>query len=207
VDSDRPSTYRQEALGAFAHEIRTPLTAIKMVMELGRRAGDAGTVVFDADIAEMFEESMAGLEELAEGIQALSWLERGKLNLTSGPCQLGAALETARRSLGEDAPFIVEGTTDIAGPWDPEKLADSLAAVIEGAARCGDGTPGLVAQPGAGSTRVVVECGARGGEPRRINADLGFRFFTACLVLEQMDASVVCERRARYMRIEIELPG
>ncbi|MCA9855205.1 MAG: HAMP domain-containing histidine kinase, partial [Dehalococcoidia bacterium] len=82
--------YRSEALGAFAHEFRTPLTAIKMVMELGRRSAEGEAIHLDPEVAAMLEESMDNLEELADGIQALSWLERGKLNLESGPCDLAA---------------------------------------------------------------------------------------------------------------------
>jgi hypothetical protein len=200
------TVYRQEALGAFAHEFRTPLTAIKMVMELGRRAGEEGTIVLDRDIAEMFYESMAGLEHLADGIQALSWLERGKLAVTNGPCELVAALQGAREMLGE-VPFEAAGSLDISGPWDPAKLTECLAAVIEAAARCGDGAPRLQAEQGSGTTMLTVESGQPGGPERSINADLGFRFFAACLTLEQLDGSVVCERRAGYLKVEIELPS
>jgi signal transduction histidine kinase len=207
VSPEDRTGYRQEALGAFAHEFRTPLTAIKMVMELGRRAGGEGKIVLDPEIAEMFDESMAGLEELADGIQALSWLERGKLALSDGPCELSDAIAGVRRLLGEDVAFEVAGAEKISGPWDPEKLRDCLAALIDAAVRCGDGAPVLRAEQGSGTTLLVVESGKPGGEARPINADLGFRFFAACLTLEQFDGSVVCERRAGYLRVEIELPS
>jgi hypothetical protein len=204
--TERRTGYRAEALGAFAHEFRTPLTAIKMVMELGRRAGEDGSIVLDRDIAEMFDESMSGLEHLADGIQALSWLERGKLTLSDGPCDLAAAVQGAREMLGE-VPFEAGGSLDISGPWDAEKLPECLAAVIEAAARCGDGSPRLRAEQGPGTTLMTVESGRPGGEERPINADLGFRFFAACLTLEQLDGSVECERRAGYLKVEIELPS
>lgn len=207
MESNTPGTHRRQAIGAFAHELRTPLTAIKMVIELGRRAGSDGSIVLEPDIAEMFDESLQGLESLADGIQALSWLERGKLRLSPGPCELETAIQRARDLLGADVSLASAGVEGHSGPWDIDLLPECLAAVVEAAARCGDGSARLSAEGGSGGTRVVVESGEPGGAERPINADLGFRFFSACVALEYADAFVECERREHYVRVEVELPG
>lgn len=199
--------YRSEALGAFAHEFRTPLTAIKMVMELGRRSAEGEAIHLDPEVAAMLEESMDNLEELADGIQALSWLERGKLNLESGPCDLAAVFGQVGAILGETFPVSCSGIEGVSGPWDPARLPGVLAAVIKAASRCGIGDVAISAGPQPDGAIVTISSGQPGGDQRPINADLGFEFFAACVTLEYAGAKVTCERASRYLKIEIELPG
>lgn len=205
--SESPVNFRSEALGAFAHEFRTPLTAIKMVMELGRRGAPEGAINLDPDIAGMLVESVANLEVLADGIQSLSWLERGKLSLEDGPCDLGTIIEAARASLDEAVTLSVSGVDGITGPWDSARLPKVLAAVVETVSRCGGGPVALHATTASGGTRLCISSGEPGGNERPINADLGFEFFAACVTLEYGDATVSCERASRYLMVDIELPG
>ncbi len=205
--SGSPVNFRNEALGAFAHEFRTPLTAIKMVMELGRRAGQGEDIHLDPEIAEMLDESVRNLETLADGIQALSWLERGKLKLDDGPCDLAASIAAARVSLGETVAVTTAGADGVTGPWDPARLPGAIAALIETAARCGTGEVAITASAADGATSLTVASGEPGGNPRALNADLGFDFFAACLLLQYGDANIICERSTRYFKVTVELPA
>ena len=56
--------YRREAMGAFAHEVRTPLTSIRMVMELGRRQAPAGQLALDGELSAMLTSSVDDLQRL-----------------------------------------------------------------------------------------------------------------------------------------------
>ncbi len=205
--SESPVNFRSEALGAFAHEFRTPLTAIKMVMELGRRAGQGDDIHIDSEVAAMLDESLQNLEVLANGIQALSWLERGKLTLDNGPCDLASAIATARVTLGETVSFTVDGADGITGPWDAARVPGAIAALIETASRCGTGDVAVTAAPNGESAVLSIASGESGGEPRPLNADLGFEFFAACLLLQYGDATIDCERASRYFRVTVELPA
>jgi len=61
--------YRREAMGAFAHEVRTPLTSIRMVLELARREGTNGELVLDGELAGMLDASVDDLQQLADDLQ------------------------------------------------------------------------------------------------------------------------------------------
>ena len=60
--------FRREAMGAFAHEVRTPLTSIRMVMELGRRQSTGGQLVLDRELANMLSTSVDDLQRLADDL-------------------------------------------------------------------------------------------------------------------------------------------
>ena len=77
--SDDAELFRREAMGAFAHEVRTPLTSIRMVMELARRQSSEGQLMLDAELAEMLSSAVDDLLGLADDLQEGSRLERGKL--------------------------------------------------------------------------------------------------------------------------------
>lgn len=108
-------------MGAFAHEVRTPLTSIKMVMELARRQSTEGGLLLDDELAGMLRTSVDDLQSLADDLQETSRLERGRLNLSPGPCDLAAAVEAARDLLRS---IEISGSVEpgIDGPWDASRL-------------------------------------------------------------------------------------
>src|SRR6188768_3431559 len=116
-----PEMYRREAIGAFAHEIRTPLTSIKIAMDLARRQSAEGELLLDPELAEMLRTSVEDLERLTDDLQETSRLERGRLALSTGPCDLMAAIEAARDMLGQ---VELRGISEpgIEGPWDAPRL-------------------------------------------------------------------------------------
>ncbi|MFN0145548.1 MAG: sensor histidine kinase [Dehalococcoidia bacterium] len=206
---DDEERYRREALGAFAHDLRSPLTSIGMVFELGDRAAGDGAITFDAELFRMLKTSIDTIESLADGIQEVTRLERGRVALSRGPAELGAAIRAAAELL---APAVTvsgdAGATPLAGPWDAARLAQAIAEMATAVNRSGAGTGQVTLQvaPGAGTVSVTIESGTPGGRPREVASDLGFGFFRARALMLAMGAAVGCARSQGYFRVTLRLP-
>lgn len=205
---DETEAMRREALGAFAHEIRTPLTSIRMVLELARRAGEEGELRLDRELAEMLTVSIDDLQTLADDLQELSRLERGKVALSPGPCELPAAVAAATELLGQAPRLECEAVDEVAGPWDAARLVRALAGFARSANRIGDGS-GVVrlrTERAEGSVRLWFESGTLEGPQRPIQADAGFAFFRSRQLVVAMGGSVHCDRRDRAVQFGVVLP-
>ena len=200
--------YRREAMGAFAHEVRTPLTSIRMVMELARRQSSAGQLLLDSELAEMLSASVDDLQRLADDLQETSRLERGKLSLSPGPCNLHAAIEAARDFASKDLSFEGDPPTGVEGPWDAARLVRSISGFVEAANRIGDGSGvvRLACFPHDCDVEIRFESGSRGNVRDGVAADAGFAFFRSRQFVLAMGGSVDCERSERYARITVSLP-
>jgi signal transduction histidine kinase len=199
---------RREALGAFAHDLRTPLTSIRLLLDLATDR-ETGEVRLDAELAPMLVQSVADLEALADALHEASRVERGKLKLSRGPGNLAACLRAARKALDPRVQIAGEVDASLVGPWDPERLAAALAGLAEATNRigCGDGVVRLRLQPGGHGVRLGLTSGEPGGEPGRIAADAGFGFFQARTLLVAMGAEVEWSRADQYFSVTLTLPG
>jgi signal transduction histidine kinase len=198
--------YRREAMGAFAHEVRTPLTSIRMVVELARRQSSDGQLLLDSELAEMLNTSIDDLQRLADDLQEASWLERQKATISRGPCDLAAAVEAARDVA---RPIVIDGAAPaVQGPWDAARLVRAIAGFVESANRIGDGSGlvRLVAAAAPGGVKVSLESGTPAGEERPVLADAGFGFFRSRQFVLAMDGAVDCTRSERYAYIVVTLP-
>jgi len=208
-DSDEAEHYRREAIGAFVHEVRTPLTSLRMVMELARRQSNDGQLFLDAELAQMLSSSLADLQRLADGLQEGSRLERGKLPLSRGPCHLPEVVETAREVIaGEHIALAGSSPAAVQLPWDAARLVRAIAAFAGSANRIGDGS-GVVrlsCEVTAGSVRLVFGSGEPCPGDRPIAADAGFSFFHARQLVVAMGGSVHCDRADRSATITVALP-
>ena len=204
---DDPDMYHREAIGAFAHEVRTPLTSIKMVMELAQRQSADGGLLLDGELTEMLRRSIEDLQQLADDLQETSRLERGKVSLSPGPCDLAAAIEAARNMLGK-LDLRAMSNPGIMGPWDAARLARSIAGFSESANRIGDGS-GVVhleAHLAGNEAELIFTSGVRKPTSREIAADAGFAFFRSRQLVLAMGGSVHCERAERFATFRVALP-
>ncbi|MBA4180140.1 MAG: hypothetical protein C0506_06075 [Anaerolinea sp.] len=200
--------YRYEAMGAFAHEIRTPLTSIRMVMELARRQSSDGKLLLDTELAEMLKASVDDLQHLADDLQEASRLERGKVPVLFGPCDLGAAVDAARELLGHAVSIEGVVPAGIEGPWDVARLVRAIAGFAESANRMGNGSGTVEFQCAADgeACRVGFSSGAPGASTKPIASDAGFAFFRSRQTILAMGGNVDCIRGERYARIDARLP-
>ncbi len=208
ANMDDPEHYRRELLGAFAHEIRTPLTSIKMVMELARRQADGDRLALDVELAEMLRTSVDDLQALADDLQETSRLERGRLTLGTGPCDLGAAIAAARELLDGQPELVVGHAGSGEGPWDAPRLVRAIAGLGQSANRLGDGSGRVQLDWEFGGDGAVLKfrSGEPGGAPRTIGADAGFSFFRSRQLVLAMGGSVHSARAERYATFVVALP-
>ena len=201
--------YRREAMGAFAHEVRTPLTSIRMVMELARRQSSEGQLLLDTELAEMLASSVDDLQHLADDLQEASRMERGKVAISFGPCDLGAAVEAARGLMGRDIAIAGPVPQGIQGPWDVPRLVRAIAGFATAANRIGNGNGEVrfECQAVPSGTRICFESGTAGPETKSISADAGFAFFRSRQLIVAMGGDVSCLRGERYVKIVADLPS
>jgi signal transduction histidine kinase len=200
--------YRREAMGAFAHEVRTPLTSIRMVLELASREADGKGLTLDAELAAMLNSSVDDLQQLADDLQEASRLERHKLLLGRGPCDLRAAVEAARELLGHEAEILGDVPEHIEGPWDVPRMVRAIAGFTRSTNRIGDGcgVVGLAFEHGGNEIRLGFSSGEPGGDAKEIGADAGFSFFRSRLFVMAMGGALDWERSNRYFRMTAHLP-
>lgn len=200
--------YRREAMGAFAHELRTPLTSIRMVLELAKRQSTGGETILDAELATMLNTSVDDLQRLADDLQETSRLERGRVILSAGPCDLGAAIEAAGELVGPHLAMASTVPAAIAGPWDAGRLVRAIAGFAQAANRIGDGsgTVNVAVEQGPGGVTLGFASGKPNGAAKAIAADAGFSFFRARQIVLAMGGSVECERFDRFVNIRVGLP-
>lgn len=206
---DEADLYRREAMGAFAHEIRTPLTSIRMVLELARRQSAGGSLQLDAELANMLVASIDDLQRLADDLQETSRLERGRLPVSRGPSDLAAALDEAAVLLGSHVEISGRPSSGVTGAWDAAVLPRVLAGFAIAANRVGDGLGVVrlsVVTDTHNSAAVIFESGQRSGRPREVAADIGFAFFRSRQFVAAMGGSVDLERTERHARITVRLP-
>ncbi|MBI2766977.1 MAG: HAMP domain-containing histidine kinase [Chloroflexi bacterium] len=209
---DKPETeeevYRREAMGAFAHEVRTPLTSIRMVIELARRETPNEGLVLDSELAAMLITSIDDLQQLADDIQEASRLERHKLLIGRGPCDLHAAVETAEELLQGDIAIAGSVPKGIDGAWDLPRVVRAIAGFTRATNRIGDGSGSVrldCAVTGDG-VRLRFTSGTRAGEPKPVAADAGFGFFQSRLFVLAIGGTVEWERSNRYFSVTACLP-
>ena len=200
--------YRREAMGAFAHEVRTPLTSIRMIIELARRQSADGQLLLDAELSAMLGSSIDDLQHLADDLQEASRMERGTVAISHGPCDLGAALEAARGLMGREIELTGPVPEGIEGPWDVPRLVRAIAGFATAANRIGNGS-GAVRfshQMLASATTLCFESGTPGPETRAVSADAGFAFFRSRQLVVALGGEVTCTRGERYVKIVAALP-
>jgi len=128
---------RSELIGVASHELKSPLTTLRMNLLMLGETSDAMT----PRQRELVASAVAACEELGlttEGLLDVARIEAGQLRLNLAPVDLKAALETARRSL--QARFDDAGVRLVvdSGPapvvlGDPSRLGSVLANVLTNA--------------------------------------------------------------------------
>ena len=205
---DPGDLYRREAMAAFAHDLSTPLTSLRLVLELARRQSSDSGLAFDSDLAGMLTRSVDDLAALADALHEQSRLERGKLAVAAGPSNLLAVFEAARESLLPRIELAGESPEAIAGPWDGPRFARAIAGFVESANRMGDGSNRVRFRSSAQPEVVLLEfsSGEPGGQSRPIAADAGFAFFHARQFILAIGGAVHVTRAERFVSATVTVP-
>lgn len=201
--------YGREAMAAFAHDLRTPLTAIRMVMDLARRQSPEGELRLDHELAEMFATSVDDLQRLDDDLRETSRLQRGTLTLSTGPCDLVAAVAAARSLAGNQVRINGQVPDGLEGPWDASALARVIAGFAETANRIGSGSGAVALACSLATDACTITLSS--GEPGAaatpaIEPGFGFAFFRSRQAVIAMGGQVECTRGVHCATIAMALP-
>ena len=196
-----------EALGAFAHDVRTPLNAVSMVVEVARRMGTGGELQLDEELTDMLMSSVKEIERLVSDLQDVSRIERGKQRMAPGPARLREVLADAAEIVRKDIVLVCDGVSG-EGPWDRDRLGRMVADLARSANRCGEGNGevSIRSEETRDTTVIVVTSGSPGNEPRAITSEAGWGFFRSRALTQAMGGTVEATRTERYMSIRMSLP-
>jgi CheY-like chemotaxis protein/anti-sigma regulatory factor (Ser/Thr protein kinase) len=83
----------------LAHELRNPLAALRLTVELMRRDHDAGVA---ADDLHLIDQQVANLGRLVDDLLDVTRMRQGKINLIKAPIDLRAVAESAIQAIRPD---------------------------------------------------------------------------------------------------------
>jgi len=200
--------FRVDALASFSHEVRTPLTAIRMVLDLGAPVGTGGKLL-DGELVGLLESSVAEMTELLDQLQDFSRAERGRLQLVPAPSPLSDVLADACRAAGEALQLVVTAPGDIVGHWDAGRLARAIADLAIGVDRMGAADCRVRGHIESMDEilAIVLESGTPHGSTASLGASLPvFAYFAAGGVIAAMGGAVATDQQPEYCRVVISLP-
>lgn len=143
---------RDEFLSIASHELKTPLTSLKLQSQMFLRSLERGDSAFQKTeklrgMAIQSNELVSRLSRLIEDMLDVSRIRTGRLSLERNPVDLLGVTQSVIESLqyqiqtsGSDAPTI-SGEPGILGNWDPFRLEQVLKNLITNAIRYGRGKP------------------------------------------------------------------
>lgn len=211
-DATRPrDELRAALLAAFAHELRTPITSLGMVLGIARRtAPDPEVKVeLDAELQRVFQLALRELQQLADDIQEVSRIERGVWQLSRERVILSSVLAGARELLeGEIVLELPTTFPDVAGQWDRERLARALADLARTADRLGAaaGSARVAVALADDEVQLTIASGDPTSPPRPIGNEGGFRYERARFVIREIGGNVEGRRAAGYGEAIVALP-
>lgn len=196
-----------EALGAFSHDVRTPITSARMVVEVARRLSNGEDLRLDNELTRMLLDSLGDLQDLVDGLQEMARLGRGRLTLAPMPCDV-AVIVAAAAAMASPTALIGTVPAGTEANWDAARLTQALAAFIATVDRLGDASRvvNVTFREAAGRVMLTFSSGVPTGPEVPIGADAGFAFFSARQLVVATGGSVDCRRTSQYAELRVELP-
>ena len=159
---------RREAAGAFAHDLRTPLAALRMALDLaGEGAGEG--LALDGELTALVRSSLADLEGLVDDFHVTSRLERALLEPAIERCEISAVLAEVC-ALASDLEIDTAAMADAVGRWDRSWLTSAIAVFARTADRTGAADGQVALNVSVEGDAVAI--GIRSGTPTAETAPL-----------------------------------
>lgn len=198
---------RFDATGAFAHDMRTPLTSIVMVLDIARSMSEEGDLTLDAELEKMLRGAVEAIHELVDDFHESSRIERSKLTFATAPADIQAIIDAAIEDAACDVSMESDPLKGIVAPWDEPRLTRAIGQLITSTDRLGDGagTVSLSARAEPGDVVIELASGSMDGEPRAVSTDAGYPYFHGCQVVDAIGGSVVTERTTGGARLTVTL--
>lgn len=155
---------RDEFLSVASHELRTPVTALQLQLQLLQRAARRSAELLPGDLGERFaslERQTRRLSLLVNELLDVSRMRLGRVELRLEPLDLA---ELAREAAGHVEPELARSGSSLAldlqpvvGRWDRLRLEQVIANLLMNASKFGEGRPiELRVEPGADGALLRV---------------------------------------------------
>ena len=170
---------RDDFLSIASHELKTPLTPLKLHLEMAaRRLAEDGAVPRWLEIAQR---QVWRLETLVAQLLDVTSIRAGRLVLHREEADLAAVVEGAAERLGAElarsgARLRLKLAAGVVGRWDAPRLEQVVANLLSNALKHAPGAPvEVVVEPAGAAARLVVRDGGP-GVPPALRARLFERF-------------------------------
>ncbi len=130
--------FEQKLLGIVSHDLRNPLSSVRLGLETMRRRGVPGEHV---RTVERMERSTDRMQAIISGLLDVTRIRRGQgLPLAPEPVALDAVVTRVLDGMPEDQVRRVqwEALARPTGFWDPERLAQAVGNLVGNALQHGD---------------------------------------------------------------------
>ncbi|MBK7862656.1 MAG: PAS domain S-box protein [Archangiaceae bacterium] len=176
AELERALQARDTFLSIASHELKTPLTSLKLQLQLARRSALSERGLSAEAAVQTFERALRQsltLEELVDGLLDVSRIQTGhfELELTSVDVS-GLLADLAARMepqlAASHAPLTLEVDRDLKARWDRRRIGQALTNLLSNAARYAPGGPVvLAASRASGGLRMTVSDSGPGIAPER----------------------------------------
>jgi signal transduction histidine kinase len=132
---------REEFLAVAAHEIRGPITTIRLAIE-GLRTGLAPSTT----LIDMIDREEHRLASLVDELLDLGRIQSGRLHLDLQPVDLAAVVREVAERMKPDlarsgSQLTIVGANTLMGRWDPLRLYQVVTNLVSNANKFGQGKP------------------------------------------------------------------
>ncbi len=140
---------RDEFMSVASHELKTPLTALHMQLQLLLRMASKSGAVSDSKIIELSKAAVGSAQDLANLLDELldvTYIRVGKMSLDLTKMDLRQSLtdqieliQESANQKGSSITFIANQS--IVGRWDPIRISQVLSNLLSNAIKYGEGKP------------------------------------------------------------------
>ncbi len=144
---------RERFLSIASHELKTPLTSLKLQVQIRKRALDRGDVERFAPerLPKLFaddEKQISRLLRLVEDMLDISRIEAGKLSLNLEPFDLCSlvreVIDRFSETIGDAGCVITLVGNAVTGTWDRHRVEQIVTNLLTNAIKYGAGSPVVI---------------------------------------------------------------
>jgi len=140
---------RDEFMSVASHELKTPLTALHMQLQLLLRMASKSGAVSDSKIVELSKAAVGSAQDLASLLDELldvTYIRVGKMSLDRTQMDLRQSLTDQIELIQESAnqkgsSITLIANQPIVGQWDPIRISQVLSNLLSNAIKYGEGKP------------------------------------------------------------------